>query len=121
MFMADGKCRKLRRSRVPRNGGFFARLRHMLDSTVMGSLAAAKLLGATSPRTGSCGKKSTRRLPEWTRRLERHPFVSSTFRIPPTMSQRIGFVGVGRMGANMARRLQEVGYTVTAVYDVNRA
>ncbi len=31
---------------------------------------------------------------------------------------RIGFVGVGRMGANMARRLKEVGYPVTAVYDV---
>lgn len=36
------------------------------------------------------------------------------------MSQRIGFVGVGRMGANMARRLKECGYKVTAVYDVNR-
>ena len=32
--------------------------------------------------------------------------------------QRIGFVGIGRMGANMARRLKEVGYPVTAVYDV---
>jgi 3-hydroxyisobutyrate dehydrogenase len=29
----------------------------------------------------------------------------------------IGFVGVGRMGANMARRLAELGYPVTAVYD----
>jgi 3-hydroxyisobutyrate dehydrogenase len=36
------------------------------------------------------------------------------------MSQKIGFVGVGRMGANMARRLQECGYPITAVYDVNR-
>ena len=34
--------------------------------------------------------------------------------------QRIGFVGVGRMGANMARRLKEVSYPVTAVYDVRR-
>jgi 3-hydroxyisobutyrate dehydrogenase len=34
------------------------------------------------------------------------------------MSERIGFVGVGRMGANMARRLKDVGYAVTAVYDV---
>lgn len=33
------------------------------------------------------------------------------------MSEKIGFVGVGRMGANMARRLKEVGYTITAVYD----
>jgi len=36
------------------------------------------------------------------------------------MSKKIGFVGVGRMGANMARRLKECGYQVTAVYDVNR-
>src|ERR1041384_8104986 len=34
------------------------------------------------------------------------------------MTERIGFVGVGRMGANMARRLRDVGYPVTAVYDV---
>ena len=33
--------------------------------------------------------------------------------------EKIGFVGVGRMGANMARRLKEQGYTVAAVYDVN--
>ena len=32
---------------------------------------------------------------------------------------RIGFVGVGRMGANMARRLNDLKYKVTAVYDVN--
>jgi 3-hydroxyisobutyrate dehydrogenase len=36
------------------------------------------------------------------------------------MPERIGFVGVGRMGANMARRLKEVGHPVTAVYDINR-
>ena len=34
------------------------------------------------------------------------------------MSERIGVVGVGRMGANMARRLKNQGYQVTAVYDV---
>ncbi len=34
------------------------------------------------------------------------------------MAERIGVVGVGRMGANMARRLKDVGYAVTAVYDV---
>ena len=34
------------------------------------------------------------------------------------MTERIGFVGVGRMGANMARRLKEVGFPVAAVYDV---
>jgi 3-hydroxyisobutyrate dehydrogenase len=37
------------------------------------------------------------------------------------MSERIGFVGVGRMGANMARRLRDVGYTIGAVYDVDHA
>ena len=36
------------------------------------------------------------------------------------MSKKIGFVGVGRMGANMARRLKACGYKITAVYDVNR-
>ena len=35
------------------------------------------------------------------------------------MPEKIGFVGVGRMGANMARRLKECGYPVTAVYDLN--
>jgi 3-hydroxyisobutyrate dehydrogenase len=34
---------------------------------------------------------------------------------------RIGFVGVGRMGANMARHLNDLKYKVTAVYDVNEA
>src|SRR2546428_1211254 len=34
------------------------------------------------------------------------------------MPEKIGFVGVGRMGGNMARRLKEVGgYSVVAVYD----
>jgi 3-hydroxyisobutyrate dehydrogenase len=37
------------------------------------------------------------------------------------MPERIGFVGVGRMGTNMARRLKECGCEVTAVYDVNTA
>jgi 3-hydroxyisobutyrate dehydrogenase len=31
--------------------------------------------------------------------------------------ERIAVVGVGRMGSNMARRLKNVGYPVTAVYD----
>ncbi len=35
--------------------------------------------------------------------------------------QKIGFVGVGRMGANMARRLKDCGYTVTAVHDAQPA
>lgn len=32
---------------------------------------------------------------------------------------RIGMVGVGRMGANMARRLHEQGYHLTAIHDIN--
>jgi 3-hydroxyisobutyrate dehydrogenase len=35
-------------------------------------------------------------------------------------SFKIGFVGVGRMGANMARRLKEQGYPIVAVFDANR-
>jgi 3-hydroxyisobutyrate dehydrogenase len=35
-----------------------------------------------------------------------------------SQQQRVGFVGVGRMGANMARRLNDVGYPIAAVYDV---
>ena len=35
------------------------------------------------------------------------------------MSQKIGFVGVGRMGANMARRLKECGFEISALYDLN--
>ena len=36
------------------------------------------------------------------------------------MTERIGFVGVGRMGANMARRLKECGYPVVLVHDAHR-
>lgn len=34
---------------------------------------------------------------------------------------RVAVVGVGRMGANIARRLRDVGYAVSAVSDVDRA
>lgn len=37
-----------------------------------------------------------------------------------TQTEKVGFVGVGRMGANMARRLKDVGYQVAAVFDVDR-
>ena len=37
--------------------------------------------------------------------------------VPP--EKTTGFVGVGRMGANMARRLHDQGFTITAVYDVH--
>ncbi len=35
------------------------------------------------------------------------------------MNEKIGFVGVGRMGANMARRLKDCEYAVTSVYDAH--
>jgi 3-hydroxyisobutyrate dehydrogenase len=37
------------------------------------------------------------------------------------MAEKIGFAGVGRMGSNMARRLKDCGFEVTAVYDLNTA
>ncbi len=37
------------------------------------------------------------------------------------MAEKIGFVGVGRMGANIARRLQETGHPIAAVFDANSA
>jgi 3-hydroxyisobutyrate dehydrogenase len=35
------------------------------------------------------------------------------------MPEKIAFVGVGRMGSNMARRLKDCGYEIAAVYDTN--
>jgi 3-hydroxyisobutyrate dehydrogenase len=35
--------------------------------------------------------------------------------------QRLGFVGVGRMGGNMARRLKDCGFPIAAVFDANTA
>lgn len=35
------------------------------------------------------------------------------------MAENIGIVGVGRMGANMARRLKESGFVITAIHDHN--
>ncbi|MZG53117.1 MAG: NAD(P)-dependent oxidoreductase [Nitrospinae bacterium] len=35
------------------------------------------------------------------------------------MESRIGFIGVGRMGGNMARRLKDKGYEITSVQDRN--
>ena len=37
------------------------------------------------------------------------------------MAEKIGFVGVGRMGANMARRLKDCGYEIAAIYDAHHA
>jgi 3-hydroxyisobutyrate dehydrogenase len=36
------------------------------------------------------------------------------------MPEKIAFVGVGRMGANMARRLKDQGFEITAVFDARR-
>ena len=36
-----------------------------------------------------------------------------------TSGYRIGVVGVGRMGANMARRLKDRGHVVVAVHDAD--
>ncbi|MGJ8641171.1 MAG: NAD(P)-dependent oxidoreductase [Opitutaceae bacterium] len=36
-------------------------------------------------------------------------------------NKRIGFVGLGRMGSNMARCLKGKGYSVTAVFDINQS
>jgi 3-hydroxyisobutyrate dehydrogenase len=46
-------------------------------------------------------------------------FLSEYDSFVPMKSSRIGFVGVGRMGANMARRLNELGYQITAIFDAN--
>jgi 3-hydroxyisobutyrate dehydrogenase len=37
------------------------------------------------------------------------------------MNEKIGFVGVGRMGGNMARRLKDCGYNVTVVHDASES
>ena len=34
--------------------------------------------------------------------------------------RHVGLVGVGRMGANMARRLKDTGFTLTAVFDIHQ-
>ena len=39
--------------------------------------------------------------------------------VPVAPENTVGFVGVGRMGANMARRLQEKGFRVTALFDAH--
>ena len=45
--------------------------------------------------------------------------TATTPNAPAAPADKIAFVGVGRMGANMARRLKDCGYNVTAVYDAN--
>src|SRR5256885_1453783 len=48
-------------------------------------------------------------------------FSRETIVIRHLKVMNIGFVGVGRMGANMARRLADRGFHVTTLFDVNRA
>ncbi len=50
--------------------------------------------------------------------MSKKPTKKKTVRRPSP--KKIAFVGVGRMGANMARHLNDLNYNVTAVYDVNR-
>ena len=38
-----------------------------------------------------------------------------------TKEKRIGFVGLGRMGANMARNLKDKGYQISTVYDITES
>ncbi|MEO5715582.1 MAG: NAD(P)-dependent oxidoreductase [Luteolibacter sp.] len=45
----------------------------------------------------------------------------SAFRFAAMNKVSVGFVGVGRMGANMARRLADLGYPVAAIYDQHAA
>ena len=37
------------------------------------------------------------------------------------MNEKIAFVGIGRMGANMARRLKDCGHPIAAVFDAHRS
>jgi 3-hydroxyisobutyrate dehydrogenase len=56
------------------------------------------------------------------RTLKTGPFCYLRSRIKAErnfMPENIGVVGVGRMGANMARRLKDCGWPITAVFDVN--
>ena len=46
---------------------------------------------------------------------------SNTLCFIHAMKSKIGIVGLGRMGANIARHLNDSGYDVAAVYDINPA
>jgi len=35
------------------------------------------------------------------------------------LDKQISFIGLGRMGANMARHLKDIGYTIASVYDIS--
>ncbi|HET6894135.1 MAG TPA: NAD(P)-dependent oxidoreductase [Candidatus Baltobacteraceae bacterium] len=63
-----------------------------------------------SPQRGS--RQASARAADSTRTSPKHGRMAST--------QRIGIVGTGRMGSNIARRLKDVGYAIAALYDVQR-
>ena len=51
--------------------------------------------------------------------VKNQPFYSTqTFKNMSTKEKSIGFVGVGRMGGNMARNLKDKGYRVSCVSDI---
>ena len=51
--------------------------------------------------------------------MTHHPSPTPLLNLSNPATTRIGVVGVGRMGANMARRLADCGYPIAAVYDVS--
>lgn len=55
------------------------------------------------------------------RGVENAPTVNAARRTSIFMPNKIAFVGVGRMGANMARRLKDTGGSVVAVHDIDAA
>jgi len=69
-----------------------------------GALAAAKLIAGSAEKGRSMSTASS---------APHDPPVSAGV-------TRVGIVGVGRMGANIARRLRDAGYAVTAVADAAR-
>src|SRR6266487_3263792 len=88
------------------------------------------LLARARPRWQTCSRKQAVAFAEGSRRTHgdscERPQVCNGYIKPQTSNilhvvMNIGFVGVGRMGANMARRLKDREFHITAVYDTNRA
>src|SRR5215831_4058826 len=83
-------------------------------------------IGSFTSDSRSRFRSGTRSLASKSSKCYRVPGCSTCARMPwnknqktKPMGEKIGFVGVGRMGSNMARRLKECGYEIAAVYDVN--
>src|SRR5213078_1115638 len=73
-------------------------------NTVLGAVVLPRLASAFQTSTG----------------VSLHPGDKAS-RLGLHFRMNIGVVGVGRMGANMARRLKDRQFHITAVYDTNRA